>query len=197
MNNLIAHAVQWYTTPHHGESKPVCATRDVFQARLDTMYRALLQRGHAADHLALLISIIGEIGNNSFDHNVGQWDDIPGCWFQYSCDASPYWIVLADHGQGMLASLQRVDPQLRTHQNAVDTAFQKHISGRAPEQRGNGLKFVRSVINGHPRKGLWCASGDGTTMFGGLAPQIAQQMAPLYTALPSHRGTCSVIAWEI
>jgi len=29
---------------------------------------------------------------------------------------------------------------------AVETAFTKRISGRLSEQRGNGLKFVRNVI---------------------------------------------------
>jgi len=34
-------------------------------------------------------------------------------------------------------------PELSTDEEAVRTAFTKVVSGRAPESRGNGLKFVR------------------------------------------------------
>ena len=44
---------------------------------------------------------------------------------------------------------------------AVETAFTKRISGRSPEQRGNGLKFVSEKIqdnNWH----LYFQSGSGS-----------------------------------
>jgi hypothetical protein len=37
-------------------------------------------------------------------------------------------------------------PSLGSDVEAVETAFTKKISGRHPEQRGNGLKFVASTI---------------------------------------------------
>jgi hypothetical protein len=59
-------------------------------------------------------------------------------------------IVLADRGQGILTTLKRVKPQLRTASEALNVAFTETLSGRRPEARGNGLKFVRSVIAQNP-----------------------------------------------
>jgi hypothetical protein len=55
-------------------------------------------------------------------------------------------IVLADRGQGLLATLNRVKPELKNDEEALFTAFNERISGRAPETRGNGLKFVKENI---------------------------------------------------
>ncbi|MEK7376141.1 MAG: hypothetical protein AABZ57_03090, partial [Candidatus Margulisiibacteriota bacterium] len=40
----------------------------------------------------------------------------------------------------------RVVPDLKDDLSAVQTAFSKVVSGRSPEQRGNGLKFVSKAI---------------------------------------------------
>jgi hypothetical protein len=66
---------------------------------------------------------------------------------------------LADRGIGVLATLKRVRPNLNTHEAALATAFTEIISGRAPEERGNGLKFVKKVITENPM-GLVFQSGD-------------------------------------
>ena len=58
-------------------------------------------------------------------------------------------IVLADRGQGILTTLKRVRPELINSSEAMRLAFTETISGRYPETRGNGLKFVRSII-GNP-----------------------------------------------
>ena len=55
-------------------------------------------------------------------------------------------IVLADRGQGILTTLKRVRPELINSSEAMRLAFTETISGRYPETRGNGLKFVRSII---------------------------------------------------
>lgn len=60
---------------------------------------------------------------------------------------------------GILRTLQRVRSELITHQDALRVAFTEVVSGRAPEDRGNGLKFVRNVITTHPMKLLF-QSGD-------------------------------------
>jgi hypothetical protein len=84
------------------------------------------------------------MGNNSFDHNLGQWQDIRGIFFAY--DQQKRTIVLADRGQGILKTLRRVRPQIKDDQEALKIAFTEVLSGRAPESRGNGLKFVRKII---------------------------------------------------
>lgn len=122
-----------------------CATRDEFQSRLDKMTNSgLKQKSMPEDRLYLLTAMAGEIGNNSFDHNLGQWRDVPGIFFAY--DFKERIIVLADRGQGVWATLKKIRPKLKNDEQALKTAFTEKISGRAPEQRGNGLKFVKNGI---------------------------------------------------
>jgi hypothetical protein len=119
----------------------------VFQARLE-QFQARLSRITPLTTVSLVTAIAGEIGNNSFDHNLGNWPDIPGIFFSYSIRSRK--VVLADRGQGILATLKRVRPELTNADEALKVAFTETISGRFPEARGNGLKFVRSIIIGNP-----------------------------------------------
>lgn len=125
------------------ESQVYCQTRDDFQARLENL-QSVLSRSVRDEKVSLLTAIAGEIGNNSFDHNIGNWPDIPGIFFSYSLRNRI--VVLADRGQGVLTTLKRVKPGLTSPSEALEVAFTQTISGRAPEARGNGLKFVRDVI---------------------------------------------------
>lgn len=124
-----------------------CQSRDVFQARLEKL-QSVLGRKLSLDSVSLISAVAGEIGNNSFDHNLGNWPDITGIFFSYDMRNSK--IILADRGQGILATLKRVRPQLNNASTALKVAFTETISGRLPEARGNGLKFVRSVIIHNP-----------------------------------------------
>ena len=54
-------------------------------------------------------------------------------------------IVIADRGQGILSSINKVKPDIKTDVDALKVAFTEIISGRFPEKRGNGLKFVTKV----------------------------------------------------
>ena len=54
-------------------------------------------------------------------------------------------IVIADRGQGILSSIQKVKPEVKSDVEALKVAFTEVISGRYPEKRGNGLKFVTKV----------------------------------------------------
>jgi DNA-binding transcriptional MerR regulator len=121
-----------------------CSDVVIFQARLIKLENELSRAKGLNRIFPLITAITGEIGNNSFDHNLGSWPDIPGIFFAY--DLGKRKIVLADRGQGILTTLKRVKPGLIDHQNALNVAFTEIISGRAPESRGNGLKFVREVV---------------------------------------------------
>lgn len=109
-----------------------CVSRDIFQARVDTFVNRTKKYLQAA--------IIGEIGNNTFDHN---WDfdkeHVRGTYF--NSNSINEIIVLADFGRGVRKSLSLVK-KLDSDVEALKAAFTEEISGRAPEQRGNGLKFV-------------------------------------------------------
>jgi len=135
-----------------------CPTRDIFQARLDRMSREMESVESLRDIFPLVSAITGEIGNNSFDHNLGNWRDEKGVYFSYDLDQR--FIVLADRGQGVLATLKRVKPELQTEQEAIKVAFTEIVSGRAPESRGNGLKFVESSVRKYGLK-VYFYSGDG------------------------------------
>ena len=121
-----------------------CEDSFVFKARLSKLENALLKERALADFFPLITSVVGEIGNNSFDHNIGHWPDIPGIFFGYSLKSRK--IILADRGQGVLTTLKRVKPDLASDEEALLTAFTQSISGRGPEKRGNGLKYVRKVV---------------------------------------------------
>lgn len=142
-------SMRWAAASEGTEPDPglYCQTRDVFQARLEELQAELSQQ-LSVNTYSLLTAVAGEIGNNSFDHNLGNWSDVMGIRFSYSLRNKT--IVLADRGQGILATLRRVKPELLNAKGALNTAFTETISGRSPEARGNGLKFVRKVIVENP-----------------------------------------------
>ena len=125
-----------------------CRTRDAFQSRLENL-QYKLTKSIGIKTSSLITAVAGEIGNNSFDHNLGNWPDIFGIFFSFTPSKK---IILADRGRGILATLQRVEPTLKTHAQALTLAFTKTISGRSPEVRGNGLKFVKNVVTSHSLK---------------------------------------------
>lgn len=133
-----------------------CQTRDVFQARLE-VFQSQLSRVTPSSTASLVTAVAGEIGSNSFDHNLGNWPDITGIFFSY--DMKNKKVVLADRGQGILTTLKRVRPELNSSEEALKVAFTETISGRYAEARGNGLKFVRSIIVDNPFT-LYFQTGD-------------------------------------
>ncbi len=156
-SDLIKVAHDWTTDGLELPSMFYCANSTVFQARLIKMQDTLIRCGLSENLLSLVVSVAGEIGNNSFDHNLGQWPDVPGVFFGY--DSAKRQVVLADRGRGILNSLGRVRPDLKNHVDALKVAFTEVVSGRAPEERGNGLKFVRRVIAENPLS-LFFRTGD-------------------------------------
>jgi hypothetical protein len=121
-----------------------CPNISVFQARLTRLEKELSKVKRLSKIFPLISAITGEIGNNSFDHNLGNWPDVLGIFFAWDLEKGI--IVLADRGQGILSTLKRVKIDLANHQDALRIAFTQVISGRAPEYRGNGLKFVKDVV---------------------------------------------------
>ncbi len=186
-------ARRWFATgsPSTAATESWCETRDVFAARLPRLRGIAV--GLSPNDAALLISIAGEIGNNAFDHNLGQWQDVPGCWFEAQATGGKVWLCIADRGQGMLASLSRAHPEIRDEQSALVTAFEKRVSGRAPEQRGNGLKFVRNIILQNAGRGIACRSGAALIDYGGLGSKCREELAAPPGAQP---GAIVTIVWS-
>lgn len=171
----------------------ICGTRDVFTARLVRL-KTLEKRGFPTEDIPILIAVAGEIGNNSFDHNLGKWRDAAGVWFEEKTTAGRLWICLADRGQGIFESLKQAAPELPDEQTAVETAFEKRISGRSPELRGNGLKFVKSVVTQSDHRGIACMSGTGRVRYGHLGEAC---LDVLRSGMDRARGTVTLLAWRI
>ena len=148
LSNLFKLAKDWAVSNKKFPEQFYCQNSSVFQARVTKMGGLMMENKNAKALFSLLTSIAGEIGNNSYDHNLGQWPDTPGIFFGY--DLNKKQIVLADRGLGILKTLRKVRPALKDHEQALRVAFTEIISGRKPEARGNGLKYVRSVISKNP-----------------------------------------------
>lgn len=156
-SDLMGFATAWIEEGVEFPSIFYCATNSIFNARLADVEQELMKKPGFEKLYSLIILVAGEIGDNSFAHNLGKWPDTPGIFFGYNLDKKE--IVLADRGLGILETLRRVRPELNNHVSAVNVAFTEFISGRAPEKRGNGLKLVREVILTNPID-LFYASGD-------------------------------------
>jgi hypothetical protein len=145
--DLYAMAKKWVSVISVDEPDELfyCQNSAVFQAKLIKLQKKLGDINNLKNTFPLVVAIAGEIGNNSFDHNIGHWHDVPGIFFGYDTDRRE--IVLADRGQGVLKTLSRIKKDLKSDEEALEVAFTEIISGRSPEARGNGLKFVRSVVS--------------------------------------------------
>src|SRR3989338_5626220 len=74
LQDVAVLARNWMTTPNPSEPPPemYCKTRDIFQARLET-FQSIVHSVIPSSTAFLVTAIAGEIGNNSFDHNLGNW----------------------------------------------------------------------------------------------------------------------------
>lgn len=156
-SDLFSLASEWINENVEFPSRFYCPTSPIFQARLSKMEHVLMQKPGFDKLFSLIVLIAGEIGDNSFAHNLGKWPDTSGIFFGYDLDKRI--IVLADRGLGILETLRQVRPNLQSHVEAVEVAFTEFVSGRAPEKRGNGLKLVREVVLAQPIS-LFFTSGD-------------------------------------
>lgn len=147
-NDLFDLAKDWVLRGTEISLKFYCSNSAIFQTRLIRMQDLLANVKELNSIFSLIVAVAGEIGNNSFDHNLGNWPDIAGIFFAY--DINKRTIVLADRGLGILATLKRVKPDLNTDREALRVAFTEILSGRSPESRGNGLKFVRKIVAENP-----------------------------------------------
>jgi len=149
-NNIFKLGYKW-AGDKIGKEPPgifYCQNSSIFQARLARMESEFSKIDSLKENFSLLTAITGEIGNNAFDHNIGNWLDVPGLFFGYNLKSKQ--IVLADRGQGLFKTLKRVKPEIEDDHDALKTAFTEILSGRAPESRGNGLKYVRRIVGMMP-----------------------------------------------
>jgi len=121
-----------------------CPDSYIFQGRIHKLEKELKGAGFDINLIFLVLAVVGEIGNNSFDHNIGKWSQVVGIFFAYDLEKRE--IFLIDKGQGIFSSLKKVISDLPDDFVALEKAFTEVVSGRSPESRGNGLKFVKNVV---------------------------------------------------
>ena len=147
-----------------------CEDSAVFKARLTKLGDILKKEVGLEESFSLITSVVGEIGNNSFDHNIGNWPDIMGIFFGFNLSEKK--IILADRGQGVLTTLTKVAPELKNDKEALTVAFTKTLSGRPLEIRGNGLKYVKKIVEEFKMK-LWFQSGGNIVIIDGNSDDLA------------------------
>jgi anti-sigma regulatory factor (Ser/Thr protein kinase) len=118
-----------------------------FRVGLDRLTKQMINLTIPKEEVAIISAVVGEIGNNSFDHNLGNWPNQPGILFVF--DEKKRTVIMADRGLGVLTTLKKVRPELVSDAEALKVAFSEVVTSRAPEPRGNGLKFVRQVVASH------------------------------------------------
>ncbi|MDR1418042.1 MAG: hypothetical protein LBI80_02645 [Endomicrobium sp.] len=154
MNEILDNITNWVKLQETDSIIPpqnYYKTRNLFQSELN---KFMLETN---DYL--LTAIVGEIGNNSYDHNLGNWRDIVGIVFVYNFANKT--VILAERGQGIKETLSKVKNDIKTDEQAINIALTEIISGRAPEQRGNGLKFVSKIVK-EKNWYLYLQSGNGS-----------------------------------
>ncbi|OGJ96149.1 MAG: hypothetical protein A2487_01530 [Candidatus Raymondbacteria bacterium RifOxyC12_full_50_8] len=181
IGSLAGKARDWVlgATPAPLPSTLHCETSDIFNARLTLFGHEIGSLPYLKDIFPLVVAIAGEIGNNSYNHNLGNWPDMPGAFFGYNL--SEGLVMLADRGQGVYATLKRVLPDLKDDKDALYVAFTQHVSGRAPENRGNGLKFVKDVVLANPLS-LQFASGSAELILN----RVPGKMENIEAGVPVH-----------
>lgn len=167
-----------------------CQNRGESAARLSKWMTNFKAFGLASDKSAILTAIIGELTNNTFDHNLGHWHDPSGCFVGIVMQSEIIRVFIADRGQGIISSLGRSLEGKYPPQEVLRRAFEERISGRAPERRGNGLKFVLHHIKDN-RGSLLCYSQGAIYSFG-----KSEGILPI-SGLPKDFGTFIYIQWRV
>jgi hypothetical protein len=90
--------------------------------------------------------------------------------------------------------LVKVHPHLADEQAALHAAFETVISGRMPEQRGNGLKFVRKIVTTTPGGGIACVSGTGRVFYGEQGERCATLLGQYFSEV---KGTATLMIWRL
>lgn len=146
--------------------------RDDFNARLTKVKIMFKNFGmNDMDDINRATVLVGELGNNVFDHNEGLWPtDVRGAIIigQNYPKLKKIEVAIADPGVGFKASLRSRDSNLSDIE-AIELGL-KGISGRVGEKRGNGLKLVQdwtiNKLNGivkiHSGNGLVTVDKNGT-----------------------------------
>lgn len=146
--------------------------RDDFNARLEKIRLMFKNFGmDNQDDINRATVLVGELGNNVFDHNEGLWpSDVRGAIIlgQNYPNLKKIEVVVADPGVGFKKSLQLRDPNLNDVES-IELGL-RGVTGRIGEKRGNGLKLIQDwtinkfngIVKIHSGNGLVVVDKNGT-----------------------------------
>lgn len=149
-----------------------CDFRDEFEAHLLSKIRMMFRDfGLNTDDEYRATTLLGELGNNVFDHNVGSWSmNFKGAIIisQNYPESKKIEVVVADSGVGFKESLKLRDPNIKNDIEAIKLGL-SGITGRVGEDRGNGLKLIQDwtinkfsgIVKIHSGKGLVIVDKEG------------------------------------
>ncbi|MBU0569258.1 hypothetical protein KKB40_00560 [Patescibacteria group bacterium] len=125
-----------------------CKYRDEFNANLENFIRMFANFGLCKSDTYRATALVGELGNNVFDHNSGNWPtDIGGCIIagQNYPKKKLIEIAVGDPGIGFKQSLEVAFPNLSSDIAAIKKGL-AGFTGRIGEKRGNGLKLIQEWV---------------------------------------------------
>lgn len=124
-----------------------CLYRDDFNARLESKIRRMFRHfGLGEEDEQMATALVGELGNNVFDHNEGVWPmDVRGAIIiaQSYPKLKKIEVLVADPGVGFLGSLKELPNKPDNDVEAIKLGL-SGITGRVGEKRGNGLKTIQN-----------------------------------------------------
>jgi hypothetical protein len=177
-------------TVGQGDNVFYCQTRDQSSARFSSWAKIFESYKVSKNNIAILIAILGELTNNSFDHNLGQWNGAPGCLVTFEKMNNALEIFIVDRGQGIISSLSPSLEKKIPPAEILKKAFEERISGRAPERRGNGLKFVLKYLK-QTNNSLYCYSQSARYVLNTDAAALDESF------FPKDFGTFLYIKWSL
>lgn len=145
-----------------------CFYRDEFNARLDRFISMFENFGLDQNEAQRATSVVGELGNNVFDHNLGNWPTrISGCIIaaQHYPSTKRIEIAVGDPGVGFYGSLKTAFPEIKTDLDAIKKGLEGN-SGRIGEDRGNGLRIIQQWTIQNFSGKVMIHSGNGLIIVG-------------------------------
>lgn len=129
------------------------ASKQNFYGEYEAIFSEFIKIGFSKDNAALITSSIGEIIDNAFYHNLGQWNSEFGALViftaQHIPDKKNINISICDFGVGFLNTLIGNYPFLKTEADAIAVALKANTTGRINKAGGNGLVYLqKNIFNG-------------------------------------------------
>lgn len=141
-----------------------CNFRDEFEARLLSKMRMIFKSfGMNENDEPRATTLLGELGNNVFDHNAGSWPMNFGgaiIIIQNYFENRIVEVVVADPGVGFRESLKSHNSNIKSDIEAIKLGL-SGVTGRIGEKRGNGLKLIRDWTINHFNGIVRIHSGNG------------------------------------